>query len=169
MIQSELDKANGKYAQVEQVKKFFILDHDLSQETGELTPTLKVKRNVVNEKYATASTPSTRADAGRCGRSAAPRRTLYSMRSDPSDNGGLFVARRPGTQPVNYREAPTPGKPFSGAVTRLLRPAILALMVLSTCSSGGRSRPAGCGSSRTSRSSPSTSSSPSSSPSSASC
>ncbi len=52
LIQAALDKANGKYAQVEQVKKFFILDHDLSQETGELTPTLKVKRNVVNERYA---------------------------------------------------------------------------------------------------------------------
>jgi long-chain acyl-CoA synthetase len=52
LIQAELDKANAKYAQVEQVKKFVILDHDLSQETGELTPTLKVKRNVVNEKYA---------------------------------------------------------------------------------------------------------------------
>jgi long-chain acyl-CoA synthetase len=51
LIQGELDKANNKYAQVEQVKKFAILDHDLSQETGELTPTLKVKRNVVNEKY----------------------------------------------------------------------------------------------------------------------
>ena len=51
LIQGELDKANAKYAQVEQIKRFFILDHDLSQETGELTPTLKVKRNVVNEKY----------------------------------------------------------------------------------------------------------------------
>jgi long-chain acyl-CoA synthetase len=52
LIQAEVDRANSKYAQVEQVKKFTILDHDLSQATGELTPTLKVKRNVVNEKYA---------------------------------------------------------------------------------------------------------------------
>ncbi len=52
LIQHELDRANAKYAQVEQVKKFVILDHDLSQATGELTPTLKVKRNVVNERYA---------------------------------------------------------------------------------------------------------------------
>jgi long-chain acyl-CoA synthetase len=52
LIQQQIDRANAKYAQVEQVKKFVILDHDLSQATGELTPTLKVKRNVVNERYA---------------------------------------------------------------------------------------------------------------------
>ncbi len=52
LIQAEVDRVNQKYAQVEQVKKFVILDHDFSQETGEMTPSLKVKRNVVNEKYA---------------------------------------------------------------------------------------------------------------------
>jgi long-chain acyl-CoA synthetase len=52
LIQKEIDRANSKYAQVEQVKKFVILDHDLTQATGELTPTLKVKRGVVNERYA---------------------------------------------------------------------------------------------------------------------
>jgi long-chain acyl-CoA synthetase len=52
LVQGVLDQANRKYAQVEQVKKFKILPHDLSLETGELTPTMKVKRNVVYDRYA---------------------------------------------------------------------------------------------------------------------
>ena len=51
-IEAHLEKVNAKFARVEQVKKIAILPHDLSQEGGELTPTMKVKRNVVAEKYA---------------------------------------------------------------------------------------------------------------------
>jgi long-chain acyl-CoA synthetase len=52
LVQDVLDRANAKYAQVEQIKKFALLGHDLTQEEGELTPTLKLKRNVVNQRYA---------------------------------------------------------------------------------------------------------------------
>jgi len=51
-IQKHIDGINEKFARVEQVKKFAILPRDLSQESGELTPTMKVKRNVVADKYA---------------------------------------------------------------------------------------------------------------------
>jgi long-chain acyl-CoA synthetase len=52
MIGEQVERANLRYAPVEQVKRFAILPHDLTQETGELTPTLKVKRSIVAEKYA---------------------------------------------------------------------------------------------------------------------
>jgi long-chain acyl-CoA synthetase len=50
-IEAHVDTINEKFAPVEQVKKVAILPRDLSQETGELTPTLKVKRAVVASKH----------------------------------------------------------------------------------------------------------------------
>jgi long-chain acyl-CoA synthetase len=51
LIQEHIDNVNEKFARVEQVKKFKILPRDFAQETGELTPTMKVKRAVVADKY----------------------------------------------------------------------------------------------------------------------
>ena len=50
-IEAHVEKINENFARVEQVKKISILPHDLSQESGELTPTLKVKRAVVAQKH----------------------------------------------------------------------------------------------------------------------
>ncbi len=51
LISEHVEAVNSKFARVEQVKKFEILPEDFSQEGGELTPTMKVKRAVVAEKY----------------------------------------------------------------------------------------------------------------------
>jgi long-chain acyl-CoA synthetase len=50
-IEAHVGKINQNFARVEQVKKIAILPHDLSQESGELTPTLKVKRAIVAQKH----------------------------------------------------------------------------------------------------------------------
>jgi long-chain acyl-CoA synthetase len=52
LIQGEIDRVNRKFARVEQVKKFFLLDTQLSAEDEELTPTMKLKRKLVQQKYA---------------------------------------------------------------------------------------------------------------------
>ena len=50
-VQAGVDVANAGLSRVEQIKKFKILPQDLSLDAGELTPTMKVKRNVVYERY----------------------------------------------------------------------------------------------------------------------
>jgi long-chain acyl-CoA synthetase len=51
-VQEVVDEVNTNLARIEQIKRFAILDHDLTQADGELTPTLKVKRAVVYDRYA---------------------------------------------------------------------------------------------------------------------
>jgi long-chain acyl-CoA synthetase len=50
-LEKHIEEVNSHFASVEQVKRFQILPADLSQEGGELTPTLKLKRPVISSKY----------------------------------------------------------------------------------------------------------------------
>ena len=51
LIQKEIDRVNEQFARVEQVKKFRLIEQKLTAEDEELTPTMKLKRKLVNEKY----------------------------------------------------------------------------------------------------------------------
>jgi len=52
-IQKKLDEVNATFARVETIKKFIILPTEFSVEGDELTPTMKLKRRIINTKYAT--------------------------------------------------------------------------------------------------------------------
>ena len=52
LIQREIDRTNKKFARVEQIKTFRLLETQLTAEDEELTPTMKLKRNLVQKKYA---------------------------------------------------------------------------------------------------------------------
>ncbi|MFP5399531.1 MAG: AMP-dependent synthetase/ligase [Gammaproteobacteria bacterium] len=52
LIQREIDKVNAKFARVEQIKAFRLIETQLSAEDEELTPTMKLKRRFVQQKYA---------------------------------------------------------------------------------------------------------------------
>jgi long-chain acyl-CoA synthetase len=52
LIQNELERVNKKFARVEQIKKFWLLETQLTAEDEELTPTMKLKRKLVQQKYA---------------------------------------------------------------------------------------------------------------------
>jgi long-chain acyl-CoA synthetase len=50
-LQRVVDDVNAKLARVEQIKKFKVLPRQFGIDTGELTPTLKVKRKIVNQNF----------------------------------------------------------------------------------------------------------------------
>jgi long-chain acyl-CoA synthetase len=51
LIEGEIKRVNAKFARVEQVRKFRLIEQKLTAEDEELTPTMKLKRKLVNEKY----------------------------------------------------------------------------------------------------------------------
>jgi long-chain acyl-CoA synthetase len=51
LIELEITRLSANLGRYEQVKAFHILDNELTIENGELTPTLKIKRNVIRAKY----------------------------------------------------------------------------------------------------------------------
>ncbi|MFP7364336.1 long-chain fatty acid--CoA ligase [Corynebacterium callunae] len=53
-VQDAINNANATVSHSEAIKKFYILDRDLTEADNELTPTLKVKRNIVVQRYADA-------------------------------------------------------------------------------------------------------------------
>jgi long-chain acyl-CoA synthetase len=52
LIQREIETVNGNFARVETIKKFFLIERQLTPEDEELTPTMKLKRSFVNKRYA---------------------------------------------------------------------------------------------------------------------
>jgi long-chain acyl-CoA synthetase len=52
LIQREIEAVNANFARVETVKKFFLIERQLTPEDEELTPTMKLKRSFVNKRYA---------------------------------------------------------------------------------------------------------------------
>ena len=52
LVQGIVDDVNRDRVRVEQIKRFTILPRDFSQEEGELTPTLKLRRKIVHEHFA---------------------------------------------------------------------------------------------------------------------
>ncbi|MBK4144973.1 AMP-dependent synthetase/ligase [Corynebacterium macginleyi] len=53
-LQDAVNKVNATVSHAEGIKKFYILESDLTEDENELTPTMKVKRNVVAQRYASA-------------------------------------------------------------------------------------------------------------------
>ncbi len=51
LIWSEIEQVNANFARVETIKRFFLIEQQLTPEDDELTPTMKLKRNFVNAKY----------------------------------------------------------------------------------------------------------------------
>ena len=140
-VQKAVDEVNSHVGPVEQIKRFEILDHDLSQETGELTPTLKVKRNVVHEKY--ADVVDRVYDAPRL---TSPR-AAWPATTQPTP-AGCSSGGAPARRPVRYRDVRAVVASGAGAPTRCWRTRCWRSSCCCACRCSAPSRWPGCGSAR---------------------
>jgi long-chain acyl-CoA synthetase len=53
LVAGEIERVNAQFARVEQVKQFRIIDRVLTPEDNEITPTMKLKRKLVHQKFST--------------------------------------------------------------------------------------------------------------------
>ncbi len=51
LVREVVEKVNARVSSTEAIKKFALLDHDLTIDADEITPTMKIKRSVVTERY----------------------------------------------------------------------------------------------------------------------
>ena len=56
-LQEAVDRVNARLSRPEQVRRWALLEHELVAERGELTPTLKIRRTTVAERYRDRLTP----------------------------------------------------------------------------------------------------------------
>jgi long-chain acyl-CoA synthetase len=53
-VQKAIDRVNKNFSQAESIRKFVIIGQELSEETGHLTPSLKIKREIVQRDFSPA-------------------------------------------------------------------------------------------------------------------
>ncbi len=99
LIWSEIERVNANFARVETIKRFFLIEQQLTPEDEELTPTMKLKRSFVNTKYKDQIDAMYRPSAGWSGLIRQVRKSVVEETSSHA-----FVWRK--SRPVERRVRP---------------------------------------------------------------
>ena len=114
-IQDAIDEANKLVSHAEAIKKFRILPVDFSEDTGELTPTMKLKRNVVHESFCRRHRKDLR-QVGFSASSFSQQRTARTefgagrLRSSPGSSAEEITQLRSERVPLPVFGKPMPGR-----------------------------------------------------------
>ena len=118
-VQSSIDELNGRLNRWETVKDFRILDHDLSVEHDELTPSLKIKRKVVEAQVPGAARLDVRRDSRTDGQVTAGSASPALPRAGPQAGPGRPSASENSAMPCLITCRPSPSASSTSAATGL--------------------------------------------------